>query len=120
MAVSTTSTRPSNLSMGRLSGLRPASIRASRDIRPVATRGTVSDPEDGMAKLLRAHRDVAVGLIDVPPGSGAARAGGASAAERQEPGWLSIIKYLSSPNGPDVTFQAQFFPGGDGPRWLRN
>src|ERR1700683_4059777 len=76
-AVSTTSTRPSNLSTGRLSGLRLASIRASRDIRPVATRGTVSDPEEGTAKLLRAHRDIAVGLIDVPPGSGAARAGGA-------------------------------------------
>src|ERR1700734_1601131 len=73
-ASSATRTAPSNLSIGRLSGLRPASIRASRDIRPVAARGTVSE---GIAKLLGAHRGIAVGLIDVPPGSGAASAGGA-------------------------------------------
>src|SRR5580658_3743704 len=69
-AVSATRTAPSNLSMRRLSGLRPASIRASRDIRPVATRGIVSDPEDGMAKLLRAHRDIAVGLMMCRRGPG--------------------------------------------------
>src|ERR1035441_6287751 len=79
---------PSIRSTGRLSVLLPASIRLSRDIRPVSTRRTVSDPGYGTADSSEAHRDIAVGLADVPPGSG----GGECRAER-------VVRGVRSPAG---------------------